>query len=210
MRGENSHFPCARPEYSGTSPRARGKLRSEKVAKTAVRNIPACAGKTGKPAPSSKLVQEHPRVRGENSTITSFTCLITGTSPRARGKQPKSVSMENLIRNIPACAGKTLRYCFRGRICQEHPRVRGENVLNMITHTFKDGTSPRARGKPAAQDHFFGFLRNIPACAGKTCEGWPAIFRGSEHPRVRGENATRFTTSGSAPGTSPRARGKRP
>ena len=74
--------------------------------------------------------------------------LTDGTSPRTRGKQGAAAIMYGAERNIPAHAGKTP---MRGKGCsayQEHPRARGENIV-----------------EPA-----LGILssRNIPAHAGKT------------------------------------------
>ena len=86
MRGEN--YEAAKIEYdqAGTSPRARGKQLGFRPRSCAMRNIPACAGKTAGPGFTPRVFQEHPRVRGEN-----FRCLYRlytdyGTSPRARGK----------------------------------------------------------------------------------------------------------------------------
>ena len=71
---------------------------------------------------------EHPRVCGENHRRNNPTILVSGTSPRMRGKreEPKSVSMEN--RNIPAYAGKTSERDIQDSGKAEHPRVCGENT----------------------------------------------------------------------------------
>ena len=90
---------------------------------------------------------------------------------------------------IPACAGKT-DACFTfGGVCRAHPRVCGENAIQVITTA-------------AAQ-------RLIPACAGKTSysnieQDWLRA-----HPRVCGENQVIPALTTSAPGSSPRVRGKR-
>ena len=47
-------------------------------------------------------------MRGENKNSSPVFTLPTGTSPRARGKLGISESEAKDIRNIPACAGKTL------------------------------------------------------------------------------------------------------
>ena len=86
--------------------------------------------------------------------------------------------------------------------------MRGENVLNVVPHAAKRGTSPRARGKLGASSQNFLRMRNIPACAGKTRFTSTTARRLPEHPRVRGENTPRVAAVGAAIGTSPRARGK--
>ena len=107
-------------------------------------------------------------MRGENGWLILKYVMPLGTSPRARGKRRTLLLRLLRLRNIPACAGKTTRFIFSNVAMAEHPRVRGENTvqLNSLLNLF--GTSPRARGK-----RFEGILaavshRNIPACAGKT------------------------------------------
>ena len=70
------------------------------------------------------------------------------------------------------------------------------------------GTSPRARGKRKSAITRRLIERNIPACAGKTWARHRGPERGTEHPRVRGENASIKRFQYYLAGTSPRARGK--
>ena len=107
VRGENRAQRRQECRVEGTSPRVRGKLRSSENSTVANRNIPACAGKTfrGKQPPAPE--KEHPRVRGENATTFKSCKYSFGTSPRARGKPLFVLSVVFVLRNIPACAGKT-------------------------------------------------------------------------------------------------------
>ena len=107
VRGENRSKPCISLSPGGTSPRARGKHRRAYLAKKGERNIPACAGKTSMVGVSGAWVTEHPRVRGENRPEHMATVTSEGTSPRARGKRIFLRRRLTVIRNIPACAGKT-------------------------------------------------------------------------------------------------------
>ena len=111
-------------------------------------------------------------------------------------------------RNIPACAGKTRGPDPTWWSGQEHPRVRGENIVSTIMIILGEGTSPRARGKLFHEWVNSMSSRNIPACAGKTQA--PTLFGWalSEHPRVRGENLFWVVNFAILIGTSPRARGK--
>ena len=147
-------------------------------------------------------------MRGENWRWFAPTRAIGGTSPRARGKLQGLYHREVPIRNIPACAGKTVPTCCSAMSQPEHPRVRGENTLGLMLTLNLTGTSPRARGKLAAGAITAGAKRNIPACAGKTycCSGLP--LPPPEHPRVRGENSITYCEKNQLSGTSPRARGK--
>ena len=172
------------------------------------RNIPACAGKTSLENLFSLSIPEHPRVRGENSVGGSCFPVYIGTSPRARGKPFHHLRRGGGVRNIPACAGKTDGTVFIPVLPEEHPRVRGENLIIESHKLSPSGTSPRARGKRMATAWYASLLRNIPACAGKTIWAWGQCFENQEHPRVRGENIGAKILSVISGGTSPRARGK--
>ena len=90
VRGENNFVKILNNSLIGTSPRARGKLHKGFLALGGVRNIPACAGKTNPAALGDPEKPEHPRVRGENFGNNNFIEKPEGTSPRARGKRPRS------------------------------------------------------------------------------------------------------------------------
>ena len=129
-------------------------------------------------------------MRGENGFPLAHRHILTGTSPRARGKPPPThKSTQNP---------------------QEHPRVRGENVSSISLSSLSPGTSPRARGKHQSWSLENLFSRNIPACAGKTFISLVLQAHLEEHPRVRGENWGVGWVANAFPGTFPRARGKLP
>ena len=92
------------------------------------RNIPAHAGKTGIVAPNRVTKPEHPRARGENSSVYLAILRLSGTSPRTRGKREWGKTLLNHTGNIPAHAGKTTLAPQPATKWQEHPRARGENV----------------------------------------------------------------------------------
>ena len=87
MRGENKRREEVGSKDRGTSPRARGKRGRSNPTRGRVGNIPACAGKTYVLIVANSVPTEHPRVRGENSSISEMGLRISGTSPRARGKR---------------------------------------------------------------------------------------------------------------------------
>ena len=69
-------------------------------------------------------------MRGENDLYKAGDLIgeaTNGTSPRARGKHGLIWWIMVVLRNIPACAGKTFDPIASERPGQEHPRVRGEN-----------------------------------------------------------------------------------
>ena len=93
-------------------------------------------------------------------------------------------------RLIPAHAGKTHPSVYADQVPWAHPRSRGENFLGAGAGFSSAGSSPLTRGKHMRAITQAGFVRLIPAHAGKTeprvrvgpC--WPA------HPRSRGENVS--------------------
>ena len=166
--GENGFQPEGTVETAGTSPRMRGKHMLHATPNSSCRNIPAYAGKTtgprGTPGHHSgtsprmrgKLpdrgvhratIPEHPRVCGENLILSTTLSVTPGTSPRMRGKPPLWFLSLNLMRNIPAYAGKTHKDTIRDLRLAEHPRVCGENLPVNPRLAAVAGTSPRMRGK---------------------------------------------------------------
>ena len=99
---------------------------------------------------------------------------------------------ESRKRNIPAYAGKTSKALMPISFSAEHPRVCGENVGYDSSIKGYGGTSPRMRGKRVFLFGGLGFLRNIPAYAGKTDTDQSGNRSGAEHPRVCGENGTQL------------------
>ena len=105
--GENAGEPCWNAASAGTSPRMRGKHPHRNPLGLRQRNIPAYAGKTENPQQCYLGAQEHPRVCGENGLDYNPTSQIPGTSPRMRGKRLNKQAVTQIVRNIPAYAGKT-------------------------------------------------------------------------------------------------------
>ena len=110
IRGENygAELPSAwAPE---TSPHTRGKLQAAKKSLLEVGNIPAYAGKTPAHPPNPASSQKHPRIRGENPLAALKASVLIETSPHTRGKLTQQHFKDECSRNIPAYAGKTIRF----------------------------------------------------------------------------------------------------
>ena len=101
--GMNGVYWCA----EGSPPRVRGKRLRRGARERDARITPACAGKTACTLERRRETQDHPRVCGENCSLSSHQSDTMGSPPRVRGKRqtvPRS-SLDNRI--TPACAGKT-------------------------------------------------------------------------------------------------------
>ena len=89
----------------------------------------------------------------------------------------------------------------------EHPRVGGEDEVSTLSTTWRHGTPPRRREGQTRPVLRSRAERDTPASAGRTA-GWRrGRHRGSEHPRVGGEDTSNDVQDLRADGTLPRRRG---
>ena len=172
------------------------------------RLIPAHAGKTLAHQVQVLKAQAHPRSRGENPYAASNDQDPKGSSPLTRGKRKGLTPPADVVRLIPAHAGKTLFLCPPGGEHGAHPRSRGENALHPDEVMNALGSSPLTRGKLLGADRALGGRGLIPAHAGKTRPRNHQDQGGGAHPRSRGENFSRPKVTPLLPGSSPLTRGK--
>ena len=172
MCGENPDALILHGVPAGSPPRVRGKQSGTPRRIYAVGITPACAGKTDSGRNSTPLQRDHPRVCGENSTCAAIASGVRGSPPRVRGKQHlrrDSLGREGIT---PACAGKTSRRPWASCRSRDHPRVCGENSLNLRLMPLAAGSPPRVRGKLGKRYGIFKENGITPACAGKTLRKW--------------------------------------
>ena len=209
LRGEHAAYAYLMTLPEGSSPLARGAPQHAVVAHRDAGIIPACAGSTYAAGTWCKEPWDHPRLRGEHKLSTAAEVVPPGSSPLARGAQPRRHPQRHDRGIIPACAGSTLLYIVRGRERRDHPRLRGEHATARGTATRRTGSSPLARGAHHQGLDAVARAGIIPACAGST--GVFVIGKGRErdHPRLRGEHLQIWVSSASVSGSSPLARGAR-
>ena len=186
--GENQGDRIFDRSDNGSSPRGRGKPGVVDRDLNPIRLIPAWAGKTRLPRLRSRRRRAHPRVGGENSWSPTRARIVTGSSPRGRGKRADDGDAAALGGLIPAWAGKTGDSRPHPALPPAHPRVGGENLGRPGMRLRRRGSSPRGRGKPRRRLSPRRLFRLIPAWAGKT---WAWLLRARPppaHPRVGGEN----------------------
>ena len=167
----------------------RGKLGGFRVAKHLHRIIPARAGQTQTRRTPCPARSDHPRACGANFEKTRLRMINPGSSPRVRGKLVAVDQADDRVRIIPARAGQTNRVRTYNRHTADHPRACGANALAGDPHNWKDGSSPRVRGK------------RLPWRSG--------TGRISDHPRACGANGIECAHRTCRHGSSPRVRGKR-
>ena len=149
----------------------------------------------------------HPRVCGEQLFAKFIGLQIAGSSPRVRGTASESPPADNSVRFIPACAGNSKLPGMPDGIGAVHPRVCGEQVKFGRLRFRGLGSSPRVRGTARFAYICIFNRRFIPACAGNSSASAAFVASAAVHPRVCGEQSTRFLNAPSLHGSSPRVRG---
>ena len=168
LRGEHGFVTPQKDVVEGSSPLARGALDSLLNPRVAGGIIPACAGSTRTSWSLSLTRRDHPRLRGEHRLHRLLLVIVSGSSPLARGARARSRPVRRAGRIIPACAGSTSRSSRRSSARRDHPRLRGEHHSGTLSRDCSGGSSPLARGAPAAHAAASVGRGIIPACAGST------------------------------------------
>ena len=197
------------PAPLGLSPRGRGKPAWSCLSCSTARSIPAWAGETCLPAPSLRADRVYPRVGGGNLPYPAAASALVGLSPRGRGKRLPPAYRPAGARSIPAWAGETPSLMRRALKCAVYPRVGGGNPARSGRQVWREGLSPRGRGKPRALCRRTGRGRSIPAWAGETGRLFAQPFAHAVYPRVGGGNRIGVVCAALYSGLSPRGRGKR-
>ena len=186
-RGEKPSARCLPLNTVGSPPHTRGKALVLPHCPGVPGITPAHAGKRSRSLIHSPGREDHPRTRGEKFLIFTKRGRKMGSPPHTRGKD-KVAGNHGVGSGItPAHAGKSQWACLWGRVCQDHPRTRGEKPGLPPPASSVQGSPPHTRGKghsAAIADVLPGIT---PAHAGKRCDGAGADEPAEDHPRTRGE-----------------------
>ena len=145
--GGNSYRLKYSCNFSGLSPRVRGKPPFIKCYIILKGSITACAGETKGLRVAVCVGQVYHRVCGGNfSTIISCP-QHEGLSPRVRGKPLRPSPRVQMQGSITACAGETLKKVLFYLTHGVYHRVCGGNALYLSCDLYVKGLSPRVRGK---------------------------------------------------------------
>ena len=207
MRGEQGTDSIVTASGNGSPPRARGAEPYPVTAGTSLGITPACAGSRRRPGGAGGRHGDHPRVRGEQSSLNRIVTCAFGSPPRARGAAALGARVQRGPGITPACAGSRGRPVKIDRSAWDHPRVRGEQDEYSQFFRTLGGSPPRARGAGrgcGGPDLGPGIT---PACAGSRRQRLERVHEPGDHPRVRGEQQWCRPQSGVLRGSPPRARG---
>ena len=191
----------------GSSPLARGLLRSIQTCQQSLGIIPARAGFTSRFHGRPSHTGDHPRSRGVYRARNRLRADRPGSSPLARGLPSSQPPTCRSSRIIPARAGFTIGEAPGIEVFTDHPRSRGVYVGRLGPRRRGRGSSPLARGLPSSQPPTCRSSRIIPARAGFTIGEAPGIEVFTDHPRSRGVYVGRLGPRRRGRGSSPLARG---
>ena len=150
---------------------------------------------------------DHPRIRGEHVRRPLRQGERLGSSPHTRGAPTSCRSWHSPLRIIPAYAGSTKPPYRRRRSGGDHPRIRGEHTAWLGSTRSTGGSSPHTRGARMGFECDSMPSRIIPAYAGSTSCPHGAAATSSDHPRIRGEHASKRRSNCRNLGSSPHTRG---
>ena len=168
MRGDDFYVFVHSYSFQGSPPHARGRHQPSRQRRGERRITPACAGKTILVEHPYQGIGDHPRMRGEDHSATAEDNTQEGSPPHARGRRFLSFVTINVRRITPACAGKTSLAQRWLESHADHPRMRGEDHVERIDVSARDGSPPHARGRRVPRSNRRPNRRITPACAGKT------------------------------------------
>ena len=153
------------------------------------------------------LLEDHPRVCGEQVEFSGATPYDVGSPPRVRGTA-KSGSLRSLSAGItPACAGNSLSLVLPCSAEKYHPRVCGEQLAQLGLVQSVKGSPPRVRGTVPSVAVNVPDKRITPACAGNSPVPSQPPSPHEDHPRVCGEQLFASYPVASEVGSPPRVRG---
>ena len=151
------------------SPRGRGKPRYILLRLYHAGSIPAWAGETRPPPLLGGGRPVYPRVGGGNRRADDNDDMITGLSPRGRGK-PEEARWTSSPSPV-------------------YPRVGGGNPSPVARQRASRGLSPRGRGKLGNAERHRVAPGSIPAWAGETGSAGRTDRNPKVYPRVGGGNS---------------------
>ena len=188
LRGEHSSFLSHCCSGLGSSPLTRGTRTKHDRGTLRHGIIPAYAGNTRCAPSSAPPTRDHPRLRGEHMGTCSGLSLQSGSSPLTRGTLLPFGVADFRLGIIPAYAGNTSSPGMSRTETRDHPRLRGEHIVDIYESTVAEGSSPLTRGTLADVAGCDVVIGIIPAYAGNTDRAQRYERETRDHPRLRGEH----------------------
>ena len=131
---------------------------------------------------------DHPRIRGEHFHVCSLINALLGSPPHTRGTHWHEEKEAQAYRITPAYAGNTGILGWNWDAYKDHPRIRGEHFLPLLSNFSGLGSPPHTRGTLLNTISLGGISGITPAYAGNTTTCMYRKFYYWDHPRLRGEH----------------------
>ena len=128
LRGEQPIIAAHVSALAGSPPLARGTGEIGSDYNKDFRITPACAGNSTLRSNNVESSRDHPRLRGEQLTVSDANKMIVGSPPLARGTDCLAVEGGGGNGITPACAGNSPPSEWQGIALEDHPRLRGEQA----------------------------------------------------------------------------------
>ena len=191
MRGEQAIICGSPPSDSGSPPLARGTAPQLAADCPPWGITPACAGNSSDSDSDCIGLEDHPRLRGEQTRPQGLQNRGTGSPPLARGTDRDTRTRTITGRITPACAGNSGRDLRAVGNYWDHPRLRGEQDTRLKAAKKNGGSPPLARGTDDKAVDAVAASRITPACAGNSHALDKLGYKAGDHPRLRGEQQHR-------------------
>ena len=134
IRGEKPMKNLKRYRTEGSPPHTRGKAFASTVRAFMTGITPAYAGKSGMSCVPCRSRRDHPRIRGEKSSLFGSSEESAQSPPHTRGKEDTTTETLRKVRITPAYAGKRSSKIPTQVSYRVHPRIRGEKSCRNITN----------------------------------------------------------------------------
>ena len=132
---------------------------------------PTCVGNTSRKNIYTKLLQDHPHMRGEYRTSCTGLATLQGSPPHAWGIPKPLFRLSKRTRITPTCVRNTLVHHWDRPGWWDHPHMRGEYPSCLkFGYSFK-GSPPHAWGIPPYRKQLEALKRITPTCVGNTDAG---------------------------------------
>ena len=147
IRGTNSPIADDVSNCSGSPPHTRDKFSLGLAGLGLFRITPAYAGQMILVRIGKKSIQDHPRIRGTNFSNSSTLLYPLGSPPHTRDKCQARRLKARSPRITPAYAGQITCEDVEARYREDHPRIRGTNVVNERPCEHIQGITPAYAGQ---------------------------------------------------------------
>ena len=107
-------------------------------------------------------------MRGEQHPCAYVDVSDLGSPPLARGTDIISFNRFKLHGITPACAGNSLNNATKPELGGDHPRLRGEQIIQHYLLQSIGGSPPLARGTALNNVNNLNYAGITPACAGNS------------------------------------------